>query len=75
MAEHYFANDGSDWTTPPSPVSSKEAREADAKLDEAAREGDGPSATNDVRPQNTIVEGSESPNGHNTAEGEGANGA
>lgn len=72
--QHYFANDGSDWKTPPSPVSSKEAREADAKLDEAASKGDGPSATNEVRPQHTILEGSESPNGH-TAEGEGANGA
>lgn len=78
MAEqHYFANDGSNWTTPPSPVSTTEAREADAKLDEAAREGDGPSATNEVRPQHTIVEGSEGGNAAATQEAGGgeANGA
>lgn len=74
MAEHYFANDGTDWKTPPSPVSSKEAREADQKLDDAASKGDGPSATNEVRPQHTLVEGSEAQNGH-AAEGEEANGA
>jgi hypothetical protein len=74
VAEHLFANDGTDWTTPPSPVSSKEARAADEKLDKAARDGDGPAASNDVRPQNTIVEGSESSNG-GAAGGRGANGA
>jgi hypothetical protein len=63
--QHYFANDGSNWTTPPSPVSTKEAREADKALDDQAKEGDGPTATNDTELHRTIVEGSES---HNPAE-------
>lgn len=74
MAEHYFANDGSDWTTPPSPVDSKKARAADKRVDAKAAKGDGPSATNETTLARTIVEGSESTNGH-AAEGEGANGA
>lgn len=75
MAEtHYFANDGSNWTTPPSPVDSKEARAADKRVDTKAAKGDGPTATNETQLHRTIVEGSESPNGH-PAEGEGANGA
>lgn len=61
--KHYFANDGSNWTTPPSPVDPAEAREADKALDDAAREGDGPSATNEVRPHHSIVEGSAAKNG------------
>lgn len=70
MAEHYFANDGSDWKTPPSPVSSTEARAADQKaLD--ANDGE---FMKGVRPQHTILEGSESPNGQ-AAGGREANGA
>lgn len=61
--QHYFANDGSNWTTPPSPVSSTEAREADQKVDDAAKQADGPTATNETELHRTIVEGSESQNG------------
>lgn len=44
------ANDSTDnWTTPPSPVDPKEAREADAKVDKLAAKGQGPGATNEVR--------------------------
>lgn len=46
---HLFANDGSDWTSEPSPVDPDEKREADKELDRLAREGDGPGATNEVR--------------------------
>jgi hypothetical protein len=51
MAEskHIVANDGTDWTTPPSPVDPEEKREADKKAADAARKGDGPSATNEPR--------------------------
>lgn len=47
--EHLFANDGSDWTSEPSPVDPEEKLEADKKVADAARKGDGPSATNEVR--------------------------
>lgn len=59
MTDHYFANDGSDWKTPPSPVSTKKARAADQKLDEKAAKADGPSATNEVTLARSFVEGSE----------------
>lgn len=61
--KHYFANDGSDWTTPPSPVSSAEAREADKALDDEAAKGEGPSATNEGKLHHSFIEGSESKNG------------
>lgn len=60
--QHYFANDGSDWTTPPSPVNASEAREADKALDDAAREADGPSASNETELHRTIVEDSNAAN-------------
>lgn len=47
--KHVFANDGSDWTTPPSPVDPEEKREADQKVADEARKGDGPGATNEPR--------------------------
>ena len=47
--QHFFANDGDDWTTPPSPVDPDEARKADQKVDKAAAKGMGPSATNEVK--------------------------
>lgn len=47
--KHLFANDGSDWKTEPSPVDPEEKRKADKELDEYARKGDGPSATNEPR--------------------------
>lgn len=56
--QHYFANDGSDWTTPPSPVNANEAREADKAVDEAAKEADGFSAPNETELHRTIVEDS-----------------
>lgn len=58
--KHYFANDGTDWTTPPSPVSSDEAREADLAYDEEAAHGQGPSATNETRLGRTSLEDSAS---------------
>lgn len=59
---HYFANDGTDWRSTASAVSTKEAREQDKAVDEAAAEGDGPSATNEVTLGQSVVEGSESQN-------------
>lgn len=59
---HLFANDGSDWRSTAGPVSTKEAREIDSALDEAAAKGDGPAAANEVRLASTIVEGSEESN-------------
>lgn len=51
MAEkiHLFANDGSDWTSKPSPVDPDEKRKADEAVDRKARKGDGPGATNEPR--------------------------
>lgn len=46
--KHTFANDGTDWTTPPSPVDPEEKLAADKAVADEAREGDGPSATNEV---------------------------
>jgi len=43
---HFFANDGSDWTSSPDPVDRDEKREADEEHDKASREGQGPKATN-----------------------------
>lgn len=63
MADHYFANDGTDWTSEPSPVSTKAARAADKKLDDKAAKGAGPSATNEGKLAHSFVEGSESSNG------------
>lgn len=60
MAQHFFANDGSDWKSQPSPLDSKKARAEDRKLDNAGRKGEGPSAANEGRLEHTIVEGSES---------------
>lgn len=61
--KHFFANDGSDWTSSPSPVDADEAREAELELDEEARGGKGFSATNEARLAHTIVAGSTSKNG------------
>lgn len=61
-SKHLFANDGTDWTTPPSPVSTTEARAADKAQDDEARKGDGMSGTNEVRLEGSILEGSESDN-------------
>lgn len=47
--KHVFANDGSDWKTEPSPVDPEEKRKADKEVADAAREGDGPGATNEPR--------------------------
>lgn len=48
--QHLVANDGSDWTTPPSPVDPEEKRKADKEFADAAKEGgDGPGATNEPR--------------------------
>jgi hypothetical protein len=47
--EHLFANDGTDWTTPPSPVDPEEKAAADKAVADKAREGDGPGATNEPR--------------------------
>lgn len=66
--KHYFANDGTDWRSTAGPVSSKEAREVDAELDEDGRNGAGPSATNEVRLGGTIVEGSEESNNEQYAD-------
>ena len=46
---HLFANDGTDWTSSPSPVDPDEKRAADKAFDEEARKGDGPAATNEPR--------------------------
>lgn len=54
--QHYFANDGSDWKTQPSPVDSNEARAADVKVDEQAVKGDGFTAPNETQLQRTSVE-------------------
>lgn len=59
---HLFANDGSDWRSTAGPVSTKEARERDAAVDEAAAKGDGPTGTNDLKLGWSVVEGSESQN-------------
>lgn len=49
LAEGLVANDGSNETTPPSPVDPDEKREADKAVDAKARKGEGPGATNEVR--------------------------
>lgn len=46
---HLLANDGSDWTTPPSPVDPDEKRKADEAFAAKAAKGDGPGATNEPR--------------------------
>jgi hypothetical protein len=62
--QHLFANeDNSGWTSSPSPVDPAEAREADAKIDKLASEGQGPSATNELKLGGSVVEGSASKNG------------
>lgn len=61
-SKRLFANDGTNWTSEPSPVDATKARKADAKLDESAAKGEGPSATNEGRLAHTIVEGSSSSN-------------
>jgi hypothetical protein len=57
---HLFANDGTDWTSKPSPVNAEEARAADKAVEDKAAEGQGPAATNDIRLAHSVVEGSES---------------
>lgn len=47
--QHFFANDGDDWKTKPSPVDPDEKRKADKKVADAARKGEGPAADNEVR--------------------------
>ena len=54
--QHYFANDGTDWTTPPSPVNANEAREADKSTDEQAAQGEGPTATNEQQLHHSFIE-------------------
>lgn len=54
--QHHFANDGSGWTTPPSPVDSNKARAADKKVDDRAVKGDGFTAPNETQLHRTIVE-------------------
>jgi len=56
---HYFANDGTDWTSSPSDDPRRDAEERD---DEAAQ-GNGPSATNEPRLRNSVVKDSGSKNG------------
>lgn len=69
---HLFANDGTNWRSTASAVSSKEAREQDAAVDEAARQGDGPAATNEGRLESSVLEDSESENNDGeVTEGEG----
>jgi hypothetical protein len=63
VADHYFANDGTDWKSTPSPVSTKSARAAAKRVDDKAGKGDGPSATNEVKLASSFVEGSETSNG------------
>ena len=66
---HYFANDGTDWRSTSSPVSTEEAREQDAAQD--AGDGSGPAASNEVTLGQSVVEGSESQNnGGEVTEGE-----
>lgn len=66
---HYFANDGTEWRSTPSAVSTTEAREQDAAQD--GTDGDGPGATNEVTLGQSVVEGSESQNnGGKVTEGE-----
>lgn len=48
-SKQIVANDGTDWTTPPSPVDPEEKREADKKVAEQAAKGAGPSANNEPR--------------------------
>lgn len=48
-SKQIVANDGTNWTTPPSPVDPAAKREADKKVAERARKGAGPSATNEPR--------------------------
>lgn len=57
---HYFANDGTDWRSTASAVSTTEAREQDAAQDE--KTGNGPAASNEVTLGQSVVEGSESQN-------------
>lgn len=59
-SKRLFANDGTNWTSEPSPVDATEARKADAAIDKAAAEADGPTATNEAQLAHTIVEGSSS---------------
>lgn len=49
QSEHILANDGTDWTTPPSPVDLDEKIAADRKVAEKSRKGAGPSANNEPR--------------------------
>lgn len=49
MADPLIANNGTNWTSTPSPVDPDEARTADAELDTAAASGQGPGATNEVK--------------------------
>jgi len=58
--QHFFANDGTDWRSTASPVSTKEAREQDEAQDV---QGDGPAAANEVKLGWSVVEGSEESNG------------
>lgn len=70
--QHYFANDGSNWRSTASPVSTKEAREQDAAQDEAVEGAQGPAASNEVTLGQSVVEGSEPDNnGGEVTEGEG----
>lgn len=61
--QHFFANDGTDWRSTASAVSTKEAREQDAAQDEAVEGAQGPAASNEVTLGQSVVEGSEASNG------------
>lgn len=61
-SKRLFANDGTNWTSEPSPVDADKARKADEKIDNAAAKGKGPSATNEGRLAHTIVSGSSAQN-------------
>lgn len=60
--QHYFANDGSDWRSTASAVSTTEAREQDAAQDAGSGEADSPAANNETYLGHSVVEGSESRN-------------
>lgn len=69
--QHFFANDGTNWRSTASAVSTKEAREQDAAQDEAVEGAQGPAASNEVTLGQSVVEGSESSNnGGEVTEGE-----
>jgi hypothetical protein len=57
-----LANDGTNWRSTASPVKTADLRAADKALDDAARAGDGPSATLRPRKVSFVALGSEEKN-------------